>query len=200
MTDFALDSASVARYGIACVSIDWGGVCGKLPSRFWIGPVSFQILVFVLMALVAGACTSTQAVVNNKLRQILGEPTRAAAISFSIGTVFCWLYTIRNKSPWPDAQVLASQPWWIWTGGALGTVYIMTSIIVTRELGVAAMLALVIAGQMLMSMTLEHFGLLDAQVRSATPSRVIGTTLVVLGAFVMVYGKWLDEMWSANGK
>ena len=159
-----------------------------------------KTLLFVVMALVAGACTSTQAVVNTKLRHALGEPTRAAAISFTIGTVFCWLYCLGNKSSWPSIKEMAALPWWIWTGGFLGTAYIMTSIIVTKELGVAAMLALVIAGQMLMSIAIEQFGMLEAPVRLATPSRLIGTLLVVGGALVAVYGKWLDEIFTFSQK
>ena len=140
-----------------------------------------------LLALFAGAATSTQAIINTQLRGRLTDPMQATTISFTVGTILCWLYCLLNRTPLPTAEALRSIPWWMWTGGALGTFYIWTSIVVTRQIGVGAMLGLVIAGQMTSSLVIDHYGLFHATVRPASLIRIAGTVLVVLGVCLLGY-------------
>ena len=138
-----------------------------------------------LLALFAGAATSTQAIINTQLRGRLTDPMQATTISFTVGTILCWLYCLLNRTPLPTVDTLRSIPWWMWTGGVLGTFYIWTSIIVTRQIGVAAMLGLVIAGQMTSSLLIDHYGLFHAPVRPASLTRIAGTVLIVLGVCLL---------------
>ena len=112
---------------------------------------------------------------------------QAATVSFTVGTILCWLYCLFSRSPIPSLATLRSIPWWMWTGGILGTLYIWTSIVVTRQIGVAAMLGLLVAGQMLTSLAIDHFGLFSTPIRPATLVRVAGAAFVVLGVCLMAY-------------
>ena len=140
-----------------------------------------------LLAIFAGVATSAQAVINTQLRAKLADPMQAATVSFTVGTILCWLYCLVSRSPLPSLVTVRSVPWWMWTGGALGAFYVWTSIVVTRQIGVAAMLGLLVAGQMLASLVIEHYGLFQAPLRPASLSRVAGAGLVVLGVCLMAY-------------
>ena len=143
--------------------------------------------ILFLLALFAGAATSTQAIINTQLRGRIGDPMQATTISFTVGTILCWLYCLFNRTPLPTLETIRTIPWWMWTGGGLGTFYIWTSIVVTRQIGVGAMLGLVIAGQMTSSLVIDHYGLFHATVRPATMIRIAGTVLVVLGVCLLGY-------------
>ena len=140
-----------------------------------------------LLAVFAGMATSVQAVINTQLRGRLTDPMQAATVSFTVGTLVCWLYCLVSRSPMPSLVTLRGLPWWMWTGGILGTLYIWTSIVVTRQIGVAAMLGLLVAGQMLTSLVIDHFGLFSTPIRPATLVRIAGATFVVLGVCLMAF-------------
>ncbi len=143
--------------------------------------------ILFLLAFFAGSATSTQAIINTQLRGRVADPMLATTISFSVGTILCWLYCLLNRTPLPSMETIRSIPWWMWTGGVLGTFYIWTSIVVTRQIGVGAMLGLVIAGQMTSSLLIDHYGLFYATVRPASMTRLMGTVLVVLGVCLLGY-------------
>ena len=138
-----------------------------------------------LMALVAGVATSAQAVINSQLRGRLAEPMQAATISFTVGTLVCFAYCLLSRIPFPTLDTLQGLPWWMWTGGFLGTFFVWTSILVTRQIGVAAMIGLVVAGQMIASLVIDHYGLFHSLVRPASLARVAGAGLVMLGVALM---------------
>lgn len=144
---------------------------------------------FLVFAFVAGSATSVQIPVNAGLRTHLAHPMQATFVSFAVGMLVSLAYCLATGSPLPTTDGLARIPWWAWTGGILGTLYVASSVILSPRIGVAAMLSMVIAGQMLMSMVIDHYGLLNAAVYPITPQRFVGAILVAVGASVMVFGK-----------
>ena len=132
---------------------------------------------------------SLQVPVNAALRTHLSHPMQATLISFTVGMFVSLAYCAIAGSPLPTTDGLSRIPWWAWCGGILGTLYVGSSIVLSPKIGVAAMLSMVIAGQMLMSLVIDHFGLLHAPVHPITLPRIAGAVLVALGASVMTFGK-----------
>lgn len=146
-------------------------------------------LLYLLVALVAGAATSLQVPVNATLRTHLAHPLQATLVSFTVGTLLSLICCLVLGSPPPTGAVLSRIPWWAWCGGIFGTLYVGSSVVLSPKIGVAAMLSMVIAGQMLMSLVIDHYGLARAPIYALTPQRIVGAVLVALGAAVMAYGK-----------
>jgi len=146
-------------------------------------------LLYLVMALIAGAATSMQVPVNAALRTNLSHPMQATLVSFTVGMLLSLICCVAVGSPPPTAAALARIPWWAWCGGVLGTLYVGSSIILSPKIGVAVMLSMVIAGQMLMSLVIDHYGLAHAPHYAMTPQRILGAVLVTLGATVMAFGK-----------
>jgi len=144
---------------------------------------------FLVLAFVAGAATSLQIPVNTELRRQLSHPMQATFVSFAVGMLISLAYCLFSGSSVPSLAVLSRAPWWVWCGGVLGTLYVWSSVVLSPKIGLAAMLSMVIAGQMLMSLAIDHFGHLNAAVYPATPQRVVGAVLVIAGAAVMSFGK-----------
>lgn len=139
---------------------------------------------YVILALIIGACVPTQAGINHQLRQWLGSPVLAAVVNFSVGACLLIIFSLAMRIPLPMIRNLEGCPWWIWTGGIVGTVFVTSAIIAAPKLGATTLLSLVVAGQMVASILLDHFGCLGYQIEPITPLRILGVAMVVGGVML----------------
>jgi transporter family-2 protein len=144
-----------------------------------------SFLPYALLAIVAGFCLPTQAGINAKLNLWCRSPILAAAISFAVGTVGLAVYAFILRVPWPKGQSASSYPWWIWTGGLVGAFFVASIIVLAPRLGAASMVALVVAGQMLASLVLDHYGLLGYPVHPINGFRMLGMMMLVGGVVLI---------------
>ena len=146
------------------------------------------IWVYVVFALAAGAMLPFQAGINAELSGWLGSPVRAALVSFLVGTLALLALTLVAFRGWPGAAKLADAPWWVWLGGFLGAFYVAGSIVVAPKLGAVTLLAMVLAGQALASLVVDHFGWVGFDERPLTPGRLAGIALLAVGvALVRIF-------------
>jgi bacterial/archaeal transporter family-2 protein len=139
----------------------------------------------LVMAAVAGACLATQAGVNAQLGRYLGHPLWATFVSFAVGTLLIVpLLALWNVSAPSLADAAAKAPWWVWTGGAIGVFFVTAALVLAPQTGMAAFLSAMIAGQLIASLVLDHYGLIGLPVRPVTLYRALGTALIVVGVLV----------------
>jgi bacterial/archaeal transporter family-2 protein len=143
------------------------------------------MLVFLLIALLAGALLPVQAGVNLQLRVLLGHPLAATLVSFVVGTLGLAAVVSALRVPLPIGAAWARSEWWHWLGGMLGAVYILVTIIVAPRLGAATLVAALVAGQMVASLALDQFGWVGFAEHPITPLRLAGAALIV-GGVVLV--------------
>jgi transporter family-2 protein len=79
-----------------------------------------------------------------------------------------------------------SLPWYALIAGSMGLVVVAGISFLIPRVGVAAAITLIIAGQLIISSVLDHFGLLGVQPRPMDVQRVIGLIVVFLGAWLAV--------------
>ncbi len=70
-------------------------------------------------------------------------------------------------------------------GGLLGATFLTTSIFLTPILGTAAVLCLVMAGQLMGALLIDQFGILGLATREVTFGRAAGAVIVVVGALMV---------------
>lgn len=138
-------------------------------------------LLFRLLALASGLTLALQPPINARLRAAIGDPFWAAATSFIVGTLALLLVALALRAPLPDYANGFRAPWYLWTGGLLGAVYVATTIVVVPRLGAAQMLSLAVLGMMLGALAIDRFGLFGLGVRPLSLMRVVGAALVVAG-------------------
>ena len=141
--------------------------------------------IFVLFALVAGAVMPLQAGINLRLKTALGDPTLAAMVSFAVGTVALLVYALVSRAPMPTMSMVATAPWWAWTGGFLGAFIVFSTIILAAQLGAATMMAWLLAGQFLAALILDHYGLVSFEVHQISWPRLLGVALLIVGALLV---------------
>lgn len=142
-------------------------------------------LFFMFIAAAFGALAPTQAGVNMKLRDYMGDPVLAAFVSFVVGSITLLVYAFVCRTDWPTVAEISNGPWWMWTGGLMGAFFVASAVIVAPVLGAGTMMCWMIAGQILASIFLDHYGLIGYSVREISPMRILGALLVVVGAVLV---------------
>ncbi|WP_124728093.1 DMT family transporter [Staphylospora marina] len=138
----------------------------------------------ILFALIAGIVLPFQFSVNAQLRNAVGSPLSASAISFLTGTMVLVLAVVLTRQPVRLTPALQA-PSWIWTGGLLGAFYVFATVILIPKLGAGTTVALVLTGQVIASLFIDHFGLLQVPVHSLTPGRLVGALLIIAGVILV---------------
>ena len=149
---------------------------------------------FYLLAFCAGAGLSAQAVINARLASALaGNTLVAAVVSFCVGLSLLIIAAIWRGGLIAALAQLPMQPLWIFAGGVLGAVFLFSTAFLAPRIGLTNMLVLIIAGQLLMSVSIDHFGWFGALAHPALPIRLIGVTVVLAGVLLTLFGDRLSS-------
>jgi len=143
-------------------------------------------LLFTLVALIAGGMIAMQAPINAEVATRLGHPLSAATWSFCAGTAALALLALLFARGSTNLGALQTMPVYMLIGGGLlGAVYVSVNLILAPKIGITAVMALGIAGQLATALFLDRFGLFELAQRELSLGRVSGVILVLVGA-VMV--------------
>jgi transporter family-2 protein len=145
--------------------------------------------IYLLAALAGGAVLPVQVALNTLLRRYVGEPMQVTFISYVAGALASLAICLLARYPLPAVIALNQTSWWMWIGGCLGTFYVWSTIFATPKIGAALALALTIAGQMIAALFLDHYGAIGLTRYAASPTRIAGVVLVVLGVSLVAYVK-----------
>ncbi len=143
------------------------------------------MMLFLLLAVLAGTLLPVQAGMNVQLRTGLGHPLAASLISFLVGSLGLAAVVVLVRVPVPVGAAWARGAWWHWVGGLLGAAYILATVVVAPRLGAATLIAALVAGQMIASLVVDHFGWVGFAQHAVTPMRLAGAALVVLGVVLV---------------
>jgi transporter family-2 protein len=140
---------------------------------------------YLVVALATGAAISVQALANSRLRLALGTPVWAAIAQFIVGFLALVAVAIVMRDPMPGTGGLSRMPWWGWVGGAIGSLFIVVTIVLTPRLGTALTLATITVGQLIAALALDHYGWLGAPVMRLSLTRVLGAAFLLAGIALM---------------
>ena len=132
-------------------------------------------------AALAGVAFVVQQAVNAGLRGAIGSGLWAGFANFTVGGLAIGLLALTLREPLPSLDAPARAPRYAWTGGLLGVLYIVGTIFLIPRIGAAAVVALLIVGQMLMSLAFDHFGALGVPVHEVNLPRLGGALLLLAG-------------------
>lgn len=143
-------------------------------------------LVFpMLLAVSAGMSLVVQQALNANLRTALKSAAWSGFMSYFIGVLCMAALALFLQDPIPSAATAVRIPWWSWSGGLFGAIFIALGILLIPQLGAATFFALLIAGQMIGSIAFDHFGLLGVPVHPISAVRLAGAALLVGGVVLI---------------
>jgi transporter family-2 protein len=139
----------------------------------------------VLVGVGAGFLVGMQAPINSRLGRSVGS-LQAATFSFLVGTVLLVLVAAFVRGGLGNLVHVGRAPWWALVGGLLGAVYVSVALVAVRTLGASGLTAVVIAGQLAISVAIDRFGLLGVARQPIGVHRVAGLVLLVVGVLLVV--------------
>lgn len=143
-------------------------------------------LVWSLLGIVSGAFIAVQAPINAQLARGLGLPVAAAFFSFLSGTVVLGIVTVAmTRTQGISLDWKAPAPWLFVVGGILGGFYVTLSTVLIPRIGAAALMAFLVAGQLIAGMLLDRIGFLGFAVREISLGRIAGALLLLTGALLV---------------
>jgi len=139
----------------------------------------------IALAFAAGVSIVIQQALNANLRTALDSAAWSGFVSYFVGVLCIALLAIALRDPIPSAAVAGRIPWWAWSGGFFGAIFIGLSIYLVPVIGAATFISVLIAGQMITSITFDHFGWLGLAQRSIDLQRLIGAALLIAGVVLI---------------
>ena len=139
----------------------------------------------MLLGIGAGCLVGMQAPINSRLGKVVGG-LEAATFSFLVGTAALVAITVVVRGGPGGLGELDRAPWWALVGGLLGAVYVTVAIFAVRTLGASGLTAVVITGQLTISVLIDRFGLLGIAKQHVGAPRIIGLLLLAAGVVLVV--------------
>ena len=131
-----------------------------------------------------GAATALQAPTNAKMMGAVGSPVNAAFVSFAVGTAALGILAVILQVR-PDMAASRALPWYAWVGGLYGAIFVVAAAWGVPRLGVALTIILMVAGQLLLSVVLDHFGAMGMPKQPINLGRIAGIGLVIAGVLMV---------------
>lgn len=140
---------------------------------------------FIVLSLICGIASSVQIGVNATLSKNIANDIWAAILALAVGVVGLTAYALATQNLNVKWQNIPSMPLWVWTGGLLGAVFVAGSVIAAPRVGSAMFIGLILVGQMLASLLLDHYGWLGFQQSQINLSKIIGVCLLIGGVLLI---------------
>lgn len=141
------------------------------------------ILLIILIGLVGGVAVGLQAPMASMITQRLGTFESVFIVHLGgalIALLPLLFYGGGNLARWREL------PWYTLVAGVFGLIVIGAISYMIPHVGVAAAVITIVAGQMLVSTVLDHFGWLGGMGRPMDLTRAIGLAVVLVGVWLTV--------------
>jgi bacterial/archaeal transporter family-2 protein len=147
------------------------------------GKMSTTLLV-VIVGLLGGIAVGLQGPLASMVTQKLG--TLESIFIIHIGGAIAGLTLLILLKGGGNLASWRSVPWYALVAGVLGLAMIGAIGFMIPRVGVSASVVIVVAGQILVSAILDHYGLLGADIRRLDLSRILGLAVVFAGVWLTV--------------
>ncbi len=142
-------------------------------------------LTLMILVLLAGAGLVVQVGLNAALRVTFNSPALAVLVNFLVGTLAMLAFVLFSRTDLPGWAAADRVPVWAWFGGLLGVFYVATATIAGPRIGALLLLALGVAGQMVMSLLIDHHGWLGFPQEPVSATKLVGAGLLFVGVLLI---------------
>ena len=138
---------------------------------------NFQLFA-LLLALIAGALVGVQRALNGQINEYSQNSYTTSLLNFITGTSFLTLFIIILIALGRvELQPLPVGPWWIYTGGVIGVMYIAATSLIVQHLGVLTFTLFSVGGQLIASLLLDIY----------SPTQGVSVSWYLVSGIAMTY-------------
>jgi transporter family-2 protein len=137
----------------------------------------------VLLGVLAGAIVGVQRALNGQINEHSQQSFTTSLLNFAMGTTFLSvLLLIAIIFGETELSPLPAGPWWIYTGGVIGVVYIAFTSTIVQHLGVLTFTLISVGGQLVGSLFIDLFSPTEGV--QVSVYLVVGIAMTYLGVIV----------------
>ena len=145
-----------------------------------------MLLFLIIVAVFVGLMMPIQAGLNAELTRFLNHPLIGAFISLVTGSIALFFIMLLQGFPLQEIKRIGEVPPVLFLGGILSALFVSSAIFFIPRMGATSMIAALITGQLLMSVIMDHYGLLGLNAYPMNFSRSLGVFLLFAGLFLVV--------------
>lgn len=141
------------------------------------------------LGFITGMISALQTAINGHLGKVINSSLKAALISFLVGFVTLLIivlinyYTHKTKS----TIQLSQQPWWIWIGGIIGSLFVLGNVYLVPLLGTGLVVVIVLVGQIAGSLFVDQFGWFGAKKNPISVIQLLGLFFMIGGVILIKF-------------
>lgn len=140
-------------------------------------------MVAVFLAGIAGAIVGIQRALNGQINEYSQQSFTTSLINFITGSSFLViLLSVAVLMKKEELVALPAGPWWIYTGGVIGVIYIAFTSTIVQHLGVLTFTLFSVGGQLVGSLLIDIYSPTDGVHVSAY--LVVGIVMTYIGVIV----------------
>jgi bacterial/archaeal transporter family-2 protein len=136
----------------------------------------------ILVGLIGGISVGLQSPISAAMGQRVGGTASSFIVHMSGMLLSGLLLFLRGGEKIRD---WTSLPWYMLGAGVFGVILYQSMTITFPRLGSTMMVTLIIVGQLVMGIIIDHFGWFNVTVHSLTPSRLAGVAVLMIGAYLI---------------
>jgi transporter family-2 protein len=140
-------------------------------------------LMAVVFGLFAGSIVGVQRAMNGQINESTKQSFTTSLLNFIMGTTFLVIFLavgmLINRA---EMVSLPAGPWWMYTGGTIGVIYIAFTSTIVQHLGVLTFTLISVGGQLVGSLLIDFYSPTEGVQVSAY--LVTGIVMTYLGVVV----------------
>lgn len=132
----------------------------------------------VFLGCIAGAIVGVQRALNGQINEHSHQSFTTSLLNFIMGTTFLVIFLSILIAVGPTELVpLPAGPWWIYTGGVIGVIYIAFTSTIVQHLGVLTFTLFSVGGQLVGSLIIDFY----------SPTQGVQVSAYLVAGIVMTY-------------
>ena len=142
-----------------------------------------ETITIIAVGLMGGIAVGTQAPIAGAMGQRVGGASSSLIVHLG-GAIASLLLLVARRGE--QFQEWRNLPWYMLGCGAFGLVLYLSLSHTIPRVGATAAIAMLIVGQLLAGVVIDHFGAFGISTRPLDPDRIAAVALLLAGAYLMV--------------
>lgn len=142
------------------------------------------LFLIVLFGLIGGVAVGIQSPISSQISQRISGSIESVFLVHLSGTVIAGVLLLfkggGHLGQWRNL------PWYAAIAGMFGVIVISAINFTIPRIGATASVTLVVAGQLIIGLVIDHFGWFDTSVRQIDSSRLVGVAVLLFGTWLVV--------------
>lgn len=142
-----------------------------------------ETITIVAIGLLGGVAVGTQAPIAGAMAQRVGGASSSLIVHLGGSVASAFLLLVRGGENIHEWRQL---PWYMLGCGVFGLVLYLSLSYTIPRVGAAAAITMLIVGQLLAGMVIDHYGAFGIAARALDVNRMVAVVLLLAGAYLMV--------------